>query len=319
LLVLFYLAWVALMAIFRPSSCPAAQPDDSVPPLTFRQVAIGLGAPLTLIVAVLGSILGGIAPPTEAAAIGAGGALLLAGLRLSVDARSRLSLVILAGFASLPVILILRNTLDLRVGDIEHSGLAAFGMGVTALAAIVFFAALAASLLVLWQRSQLTPALKSSTHITSMVFLILIGASLFSLVFRGFDGDDLIADILHAVPGGKWGALAMTMLVMFILGFFLDFIEIVFVVVPLVAPPLILLGCDPVWLAILMAVNLQTSFLTPPFGFALFYLRGAAPPEVSTGQIWSGALPFIGLQLLLIACVAAMPQLATWLPSIAAR
>ena len=110
-----------------------------------------------------------------------------------------------------------------------------------------------------------------------MVFLILIGASLFSLVFRGFDGDDLIADI-HAVPGGKWGALAMTMLVMFFLGFFLDFIEIVFVVVPLVAPPLILLGCDPVWLAILMAVNLQTSFLTPPFGFALFYLRGAAPP-----------------------------------------
>ncbi|HAY07276.1 MAG TPA: tripartite transporter, partial [Hyphomonas sp.] len=105
----------------------------------------------------------------------------------------------------------------------------------------------------------------------------------------------------------------------FFLGFFLDFIEIVFVVVPLVAPPLILLGCDPVWLAILMAVNLQTSFLTPPFGFALFYLRGAAPPEVSTAQIWQGALPFIGLQLLLIACVAAMPQLATWLPSIAAR
>ncbi|HRJ00493.1 MAG TPA: TRAP transporter large permease subunit [Hyphomonas sp.] len=319
LLVLFYLAWVAAMAIFRPASCPVAQRDDSVPPLTLKQVAIGLGAPLTLIVAVLGSILGGIAPPTEAAAIGAGGALLLAGLRLSVDAKSRLSLVILAGFASLPVILILRNTLDLRVGDIEHSSLAAAGMGVTALAALVFFAALAASLVVLWQRTQLKPALKSATHITSMVFLILIGASLFSLVFRGFDGDDLIADILHAVPGGKWGALAMTMLVMFFLGFFLDFIEIVFVVVPLVAPPLILLGCDPVWLAILMAVNLQTSFLTPPFGFALFYLRGAAPPEVSTAQIWQGALPFIGLQLLLIACVAAMPQLATWLPSIAAR
>jgi TRAP-type mannitol/chloroaromatic compound transport system permease large subunit len=111
----------------------------------------------------------------------------------------------------------------------------------------------------------------------------------------------------------------MAMLVMFFLGFFLDFIEIVFVVVPLVAPPLIMLGCDPVWLAILMAVNLQTSFLTPPFGFALFYLRGAAPPEVTTMQIWRGALPFIGLQLLLIALVAAIPALATWLPSIAAN
>ena len=176
-----------------------------------------------------------------------------------------------------------------------------------------------AGLLILRKASQLTPAFKSASHITSMVFLILIGASLFSLVFRGFDGDDLIAEILHAVPGGKWGALAATMAVMFVLGFFLDFIEIVFVVVPLVAPPLILLGCDPVWLAILMAVNLQTSFLTPPFGFALFYLRGAAPPEVTTMQIWQGALPFIGLQILLMAIIAAMPQLATWLPSIAAK
>jgi TRAP-type mannitol/chloroaromatic compound transport system permease large subunit len=152
-----------------------------------------------------------------------------------------------------------------------------------------------------------------------MVFLILIGASLFSLVFRGFDGDDLVADLLHAVPGGKWGALGIAMLVMFVLGFFLDFIEIVFVVVPLVAPPLIMLGFDPVWLGILMAVNLQTSFLTPPFGFALFYLRGAAPPEVSTMQIWQGAVPFIGLQLVLLAMVAAMPGLATWLPALAAR
>jgi TRAP-type mannitol/chloroaromatic compound transport system permease large subunit len=152
-----------------------------------------------------------------------------------------------------------------------------------------------------------------------MVFLILIGASLFSLVFRGFGGDDIVKDILHAMPGGKWGALVMTMLVMFVLGFFLDFIEIVFVVVPLVAPPLILLGFDPVWLAILMALNLQTSFLTPPFGFALFYLRGAAPPEVSTLQIWRGAVPFIGLQLALILLVAALPELATWLPSLVAK
>ncbi|MEX1249773.1 MAG: TRAP transporter large permease subunit [Hyphomonas sp.] len=319
ILVFFYLAWVALVAFFRPAACPPAKLEDGTAPLTFTDIALGLGAPIALIVAVLGSILGGIAPPTEAAAIGAGGAILLAGLRLARDAASRLTPVILAGLASLIVILVLRNVLDLRVGDIQHSGAAATGMALTALACLAFFASLCAGLLVLRKAGQLTPAVKSATHITSMVFLILIGASLFSLVFRGFDGDDLIADILHSVPGGKWGALAATMLVMFFLGFFLDFIEIVFVVVPLVAPPLIMLGCDPVWLAILMAVNLQTSFLTPPFGFALFYLRGAAPPEVSTLQIWRGAIPFIGLQLLLIALIAAVPSLATWLPSIAAK
>ncbi len=319
ILVVFYLLWVAAVAFFRPAACPPAKLEEGAAPLTAKDIALGLGAPIALIVAVLGSILGGIAPPTEAAAIGAGGAILLAGLRLARDAGSRLTPVILAGLASLIIILVLRNTLDLRVGDIQHSGAAATGMGLTALACLAFLAALCSGLLVLRKVGQLTPALKSATHITSMVFLILIGASLFSLVFRGFDGDDIVAEILHGVPGGKWGALAMTMLVMFVLGFFLDFIEIVFVVVPLVAPPLIVLGCDPVWLAILMAVNLQTSFLTPPFGFALFYLRGAAPPEVSTLQIWRGAIPFIFLQLLLIALIAAVPALATWLPSIAAK
>jgi TRAP-type mannitol/chloroaromatic compound transport system permease large subunit len=310
---------VALTAIRRPAACPPAVLEDGTAPLTLREVAIGLGAPLMLIFAVLGSILGGIAPPTEAAAIGAGGALLLAGLRLAPDANSRMTPVILAGLFSLVMILVLRNTLDLRVGDISHSGLAAVGMALTLLGCVAFTASLIAGALVLRKAAQLSPALKSTAHITSMVFLILIGASLFSLVFRGFDGDDLVAEVLHSVPGGKWGALAMTLLVMFVLGFFLDFIEIVFVVVPLVAPPLIMLGCDPVWLAILMAVNLQTSFLTPPFGFALFYLRGAAPPEVTTLQIWRGAIPFIGLQLLLMALVAAAPALATWLPAIAAN
>jgi TRAP-type mannitol/chloroaromatic compound transport system permease large subunit len=193
------------------------------------------------------------------------------------------------------------------------------GVTVTLLAALIFFGAIGAGLLVLRRMRQLLPALKSATHITSMVFLILIGASLFSLVFRGFGGDEMVKEILHAMPGGRWGALFMTMLVMFVLGFFLDFIEIVFVVVPLVAPPLIMLGFDPVWLAILMALNLQTSFLTPPFGFALFYLRGAAPPEVTTMQIWRGAIPFIGLQIALIALVALVPSLATWLPSLVAK
>ncbi|MBA4226309.1 MAG: tripartite transporter [Hyphomonas sp.] len=319
ILVALYLLWIALMAIFRPESCPPAKVIEGTAPLSFRDVALGLGAPLALIVAVLGSILGGIAPPTEAAAIGAGGAILLAGMRLAREAKSRLMPVMLAGLAGILLIIVLRNTLDLRTASGGHSGADFIGMAITVLAALAILAALVAGLLVLRRVKQLGPALKSSAHITSMVFLILIGASLFSLVFRGFDGDDLVHDILHNVPGGKWGALAAAMLVMFILGFFLDFIEIVFVVVPLVAPPLILLGCDPVWLGILMAVNLQTSFLTPPFGFALFYLRGAAPPEVSTMQIWQGALPFIGLQVILLAMVASMPALATWLPALAAK
>ena len=319
ILVALYLLWIAIMAVFRPASCPPARIEEGTAPLTFREVALGLGAPLALIIAVLGSILGGIAPPTEAAAIGAGGAILLAGMRLAREAGSRLMPVMLAGLAGLILIIVLRNVLDLRAVSSGHSAADMIGMTITALSAFAFFAALIAGLLVLRRIGQLKPALTSSAHITSMVFLILIGASLFSLVFRGFDGDDLVHDVLHNVPGGKWGALVAAMLVMFVLGFFLDFIEIVFVVVPLVAPPLILLGFDPVWLGILMAVNLQTSFLTPPFGFALFYLRGAAPPEVSTMQIWRGALPFIGLQLILLAMVAAMPMLATWLPTLAAK
>ena len=312
ILVGFYLAWIAFQAITRPQHCPAVHVPEDTAPLTFKEVAFGLGAPLALIFAVLGAILGGIAPPTEA------GAIMLAGLRLAREAGSRLAPVILAGLASLVLVLILRNSFDLRLGVERVGTMNQVGIAITALACLVFFAALGSGALVLRHARQLLPAIKSATNITSMVFLILIGASLFSLVFRGFGGDDIVKDILHAMPGGKWGALLMTMIVMFVLGFFLDFIEIVFVVVPLVAPPLILLGFDPVWLAILMALNLQTSFLTPPFGFALFYLRGAAPPEVSTLQIWRGAVPFIVLQVLLILLVALVPALATWLPSLVA-
>jgi TRAP-type mannitol/chloroaromatic compound transport system permease large subunit len=319
LLVVLYLGWIAFNAIVRPERCPAVTLDEDTAPLTLKEVAFGFGAPLALIFAVLGAILGGIAPPTEAAAIGASGAVLLAGLRLAREANSRLAPVIMAGLVSLILILIVRNTMDLRLGVAQMSGANMAGVAVTLLAALIFFGAIGAGLLVLRRMRQLLPALKSATHITSMVFLILIGASLFSLVFRGFGGDDMVKEILHAMPGGRWGALFMTMLVMFVLGFFLDFIEIVFVVVPLVAPPLIMLGFDPVWLAILMALNLQTSFLTPPFGFALFYLRGAAPPEVTTMQIWRGAIPFIGLQIALIALVALVPSLATWLPSLVAK
>jgi TRAP-type mannitol/chloroaromatic compound transport system permease large subunit len=150
--------------------------------------------------------------------------------------------------------------------------------------------------------------------VTAMVFAILVGAALFSLVFRGYGGDELVHEALTALPGGKWGAVLAVMLLMFVLGFVLDFIEIIFVVVPIVGPVLLALGVDPVWLGVMMAINLQTSFLTPPFGFALFYLRGVAPPEVATGDIYRGVVPFIALQLLMLAFVAAFPSLATALP-----
>ena len=156
---------------------------------------------------------------------------------------------------------------------------------------------------------------RSTTRVTCMVFLILIGASIFSLVFRGFNGDELIHSLFESMPGGVFMAVFVVMLVMFLLGFILDFIEITFVIVPMVGPVLLSMGLDPVWLGIMIAINLQTSFLTPPFGFALFYLRGVAPPEVATSDIYRGVIPFVVIQLLVLCLLAAWPPLATWLPA----
>jgi len=153
-------------------------------------------------------------------------------------------------------------------------------------------------------------------QVTCMVFMILIGAAVFSLVFRGFGGEELIHGFFAGLPGGVVGATLVVMLIIFLLGFILDFIEITFVVVPIVGPVLLAMGYDPVWLGIMIAINLQTSFLTPPFGFALFYLRGVAPDGVSTRHIYQGVMPFIGLQLLLLVILAFWPQLATWLPGV---
>jgi TRAP-type mannitol/chloroaromatic compound transport system permease large subunit len=148
-----------------------------------------------------------------------------------------------------------------------------------------------------------------------MVFTILLGATVFTLVFRGFGGEEVIHGFLSQLPGGLLGAMLVTMLVMFLLGFFLDFIEIIFVVVPIVAPILLGMGADPIWLAIMMAINLQTSFLTPPFGFALFYLRGVAPASVQTTDIYRGIMPFVVIQILMLALLACAPHIATWLPA----
>ena len=157
---------------------------------------------------------------------------------------------------------------------------------------------------------------RSTTKTTSMVFFILIGASIFSLVFRGYGGDELVQRMFDDMPGGAMGAMIVVMLVIFLLGFILDFIEITFVVVPIVGPVLMAMGIDPIWLGIMIAINLQTSFLTPPFGFALFYLRGVAPDSIRTSQIYKGVIPFIIIQLIMLLILAWQPALATWLPSL---
>ncbi|MDX1442600.1 MAG: TRAP transporter large permease subunit [Gammaproteobacteria bacterium] len=247
LLVVLYAVYIGGVALFRPGRMPQRNTDEDTGKLGMKVVKVLL-PPLFLMLAVLGSIIAGIATPTEAAAVGAVGALLLA---------------------------LVHKALDLEM---------------------------------------LRAAMKSTTQITAMVFMILIGASIFSLVFRGFGGDDAVHELLTGLPGGVFGAVLVVMLVMFVLGFVLDFIEITFVVVPIVGPVLLAMGLDPVWLGVMIALNLQTSFLTPPFGFSLFYLRGVAPASVPTSAIYRGAIPFVVIQLLMLGIVAMWPGLITQLP-----
>lgn len=247
LLVCLYILYVSLVAVFRPAAAPA-HPEQELGNTSALQIVKALAPPLLLVSLVLGSILAGLATPTEAASVGAVGAMLLAATKDSF---------------TLPM---------------------------------------------------LRDVMRATTQVSSMVFMILIGAAVFSLMFRGFGGDDLVREFLSNLPGGVIAAMIVVMLVMFFLGFFLDFIEITFVVVPIVAPILLTMGLDPVWLGIMIAINLQTSFLTPPFGFALFYLRGVAPESVATSQIYRGVIPFIVIQLLMLALISYWPQLVTWLP-----
>ncbi|MEE8058956.1 MAG: TRAP transporter large permease subunit [Pseudomonadales bacterium] len=180
--------------------------------------------------------------------------------------------------------------------------------------------ALGATLLALFKNEldiqRLREVAQSTLQVTCMVFMILIGAAVFSLVFRGFGGEELIHQLFEHIPGGVLGATALVMLVIFLLGFILDFIEITFVVVPIVGPILLAMGVDPIWLGIMIAINLQTSFLTPPFGFALFYLRGVAPDSVKTSDIYRGVIPFVFIQLFLLAVIAYWPALVTTLPAL---
>ena len=303
ILVALYVLYQLAVAFWQPERAPPAQREPK--PLQTGELLKTLIAPLVLIVAVLGSILGGIASPSEAASVGATGTIFLAAIRRYDGAwRTNPSLW---GALALAALILIAAPLDLR-----QSGLG--GQFVLAALALLALVGLVHSLLVIWRQAILHAVLLRSAQIASMVFLILIGAALFSLVFRGFGGDASVQAMLTAMPGERLGALILVMALMFVLGFFLDFIEITFVVVPIVAPILLALGIDPVWLGVMFALNLQTSFLTPPFGFALFYLRGVAPPSVRTSDIYRGALPFIAIQLLLLLLLAFVPELALWLP-----
>ena len=307
-LVGLYIIYQVGLAIFKPSMAPPAEYDDD---LVLADLLGALFAPVFLIVSVLGSILAGIATPTEAAAVGAVGTILLAGHKLG-DRQKLMA----AGAFSVLLVVVLANTFDLRLerDTIGAPDLLAISVALALCGVIIL--AVGTSLLTTYRLGVLESTMRSTTHTTSMVFVILIGAALFSLVFRGLGGDDTIHDLLQSLPGGTWTAVAAVMLVMFLLGFFLDFIEIIFVVVPLVGPVLLSMGVDPVWLGVMMAINLQTSFLTPPFGFALFYLRGAAPESVRTGDIYRGAIPFVIIQLIMLALLAWIPEMATWLPEV---
>lgn len=312
-LVGLYILYQLMMAWLRPASSPAIPREelDAAKDQGFRhRVMHALVPPIVLIIAVLGSILGGIATPTEAAAVGAIGAMLLAGHRLGERKNRRISL---AG-ASLAGVLLLTSLLDLRVSrdDIPTGDL--FGMIAAAILCALFAFGTWEALRRLHKDGLLKEILVATGRITSMVFVIVIGAQLFSLVFRGFGGDDVVHRMLTGLPGGEFGAMIVVMLVMFCLGFFLDFLEITFVVVPIVAPALLKMDIDPIWLGIMMAVNLQTSFLTPPFGFSLFYLRGVAPDSVRTMQIYKGVIPFVLIQIFGLILLSLFPELATWLP-----
>lgn len=250
MLIGLYMAWVIFKSVSDPRSCPALVMTAEEKEGLSKRVMFALLPPLLLVVAVLGSILFGIATVTESASMGAVGSLLLAAVN---------------------------RRLDLQV---------------------------------------LRKVMHSTLLITAMVFVILLGASVFSLVFRGLNGDLMVEQILHAIPGDGLGALIAVMAVMFVLGFFLDTFEIIFIMVPIAAPVLIKLGVDPIWLGVAIGINLQTSFVTPPFGFSLFYLRGVAGKFVSTLDIYRGIVPFVGLQLLAIAILWIHPPIATWLPKV---
>ncbi|PHP68153.1 tripartite transporter [Zhengella mangrovi] len=303
----------AAYAVFRlRGSAPVEGVERPVDRAEMMEALRGILPSLLLIFAVLGSILFGIATPTEAAGVGVAGTILIAAAQVS-PAMGRTA----AATGVLAIALVAASIAGLLKVDFStgHLALTARTMTTVSLLAI-----LGAALLwhagALVRTRVLVPAVTETLLVSGMIFGIIIAASILSLVFRGFRGDELVADLLNSVPGGPYGMLAATMLVIFLLGFILEFVEIIFIVVPIVGPVILQADISPVWFAILIALNLQTSFLTPPFGFALFYFRSVAPPHIRTVTIYRAIIPFVIIQLIAILCLALVPALATWLPDL---
>lgn len=312
ILATLYALYVIWRAIVAPETCPPVAMTAEERAGLLSRVVSSLIPPVTLIVAVLGSIVSGVATPTESASVGAVGALFLAAVKLLADAqlgaegdasRDRQLMVFWLGFLA---------ALGIVAALFGGKGLLNFMLVVLVLALVAIAASRkrGAEYLQTVFRSSLT-----TMSITSMVFIILLGATAFALVFTQMGGGDMVRTFLEGMPGGQTGALLMVFLIIFVLGFFLDTFEILFIVVPITAPVLLIMGVDPIWLGVMMGVLLQTSFLTPPFGFSLFYLRGVAPRTITTPQIYRGALPFILLQLVALGILWLLPETATWLPN----
>jgi len=307
-LVLLYLTYVLFRATLFPSDAPPL-PSGRNP--SIKDVLTAVFPPIALIAAVLGSILGGVATPTEAASVGAAGALIMAGARVGANRTCLFS-----GAVALILVLLMAGVFPVRLQRETVETEAVLLGGLYALLVFLGLIAVLASAWAAFRSGMLRNAAASTMAMTTMIFATILAASFFSLVFVGLGGEDRVAGILARLPGGSTGALFFTMVFLFVLGFFLDFVEIAVIVLPLVVPQLIVMGHDPVWLGILIAINLQTSFLTPPFGFSLFYLRGAAPKDIATVDIYWGVLPFIALQIVGMVLVWKIPLLSTWLPEL---
>ncbi|MCE2516752.1 MAG: TRAP transporter large permease subunit [Alphaproteobacteria bacterium] len=316
-LVGLYMAYILISALLRPSTAPAVHYDGKLMERAFiMKVLMALVPPLVLIFVVLGSIIAGIATVNQAGAIGAVGATIMAGYRLREGHKDAYYPAMLS-IGSLLVIMVLMNIFSLNVRKIE-SGFDMLGIALAAVAVVGFVASVAWSG---WRTFKIEDTLNGvmveSAKTTSMVFIILLGAAMLTSAFRGFGGEEIVKHFLTGLPGGFWAQFIVVMLVIFLLGFFLDFIEIAVVVVPIVSPILL---ADPssnvtaVWLGVMIGLNIQTSFLTPPFGFALFYLRGVASSVVKTIDIYKGVVPFIALQLLGLTIVGFYPPLVNYLP-----
>ncbi|MCV0378669.1 MULTISPECIES: TRAP transporter large permease subunit [unclassified Nitratireductor] len=302
-----------LYILFTLRGAQKAVAKDERKPVPLNRILGTFLPPLLLIVAVLGSILGGVATTTEAAGLGAIGTILLAAFtRGEIGPAGRL--LIIAAVIAGGVLVVLRATGLLPPATL---GAPAGLLGLLASALIgfgVFFAGWR-----LFRTDVLVPAVIDTLRISGMVFGIVIAASMLSLVFRGFGGDELVAGFLEQVPGGKWGALALVMVVVFFLGFILEAVEIIYIVVPLLGAPILATDFSPVWFAVLLAMNLQTSFLTPPFGFALFYYRSVAPRSITTMEIYRSVIPFVAIQLIALALLITFPAVVTWLPDMLFR